>query len=279
MQLKLRLYSEHDRETISRLWNGTFYDTRLHRERFFDDVLPHVHCIITEYYRKPRAMFCLIPATLCGCEAFYLYGLAVDPEYRGLGIATTIMKRLFRWCDENSFLLYVIPHSTRLFRFFKFLDMEPALYYSYHFCKHPRPTPKGTNMIIKDISDDEYLLFRHRYFRMNPGATPCEEFVRFGLRDIRESGGRVARISFGYARFAAVFAVINGCVVLNEALACDEDLDFILPYIQYRYKCRFAISFSWSRDLSEKRFNGFVYCGNKMKYEDICKKYTGEAKC
>lgn len=279
MQLKLREYCEQDRTFIDKLWKENFYDSAEHRNRFFKDVLPFVHCIIGEYYRKPRAVFYLIPAELCGYKAFYLYALSIDSEYRGLGIATAIMKRLYKWCGENDCLLYVNPDSGRLYRFFKYSDMQPALYYSYNCSFDKIATPKGTNLIIKDISDDEYLRYRREYFKMNPGVLLCEPFMRFGLQDIREAGGRVVRICYGYARFAALLTTGKRLVVLNEALACDEDINNVLPYVQWRYRASAATSFSWSRTLKRNRFAGLVWCGNGILYKDICNKYTGESKC
>lgn len=279
LHLKLREYCEEDREFLAQVWSESFYDPIEHRERFFDEVLPSIHCIVGVYYRKPRAALFLIPAELCGYKAFYLYGLSIDSEYRGLGIATAIMKRLYKWCGENDCLLYVNPNSGRLFRFFKYADMQPALYYSFNCTFDKKATPKGTNMIIKDISDDEYLRCRREYLKMNPGVTLCEPFMRFGLQDFRNAGGRVVRISYGYARFAALLDVADNMTVLHEALACDEVINNLLPYLKWRFNTVGAAAISSSRTLSENRFAGLVWCPNGILYKDICNKYTGESKC
>ncbi len=266
LQLNLRLYSEDDKQFMKKLWLESFRDSEEHIERFFETVLPDSYGVIGEYYHKCAAAICLIPAMIGNDKAFYLYAAAVDPAFRERGIMTEIMKRLFEWGENHQYWIFLKSGNLDSARFGVHNGMEKALYYNCISCRKSKATPAGVNMIVRDITDDEYLDCRKSFNGGRQFARWIDSFIKFGLYDFREAGGRVVRIRYGYANFAALLTSVKNCLVLSEALANDADIKSVLPHLLHRFNIPVAISFSPCNELKRLRYSAYIKGYDDKKY-------------
>jgi len=266
MQLKLRLYNQDDVQFMKNLWVDSFEDSRERVDRFFETVLPDSYGIIGEYYHKRVAAFYLIPAMIGKDRALFMFAAAVDPAYRERAIMTTILKRLFQWGEENQYWIFFKCGDLNSSRAGVHNPMEKALYYNCTVCQEPKSTPTGVKTIVKDISDEEYIDLRNQFSGGRRFPRWTESFMKFGLQDFRKAGGKVVRIKYGYANFAALITSVKGCLVLAEAVASEDSIKTVLPHLAYRYNKPLAAAFSASGELKKQYFAGYIRGYGDKKY-------------
>ena len=258
LQLKLRLSTEDDVPFLKALWHTEFGWTEETSECFIEQTFPDSYCIISENYKKPRAALCLIPAYYSGKKTFSVYAVATEAKYRGMGIMSRTIETIMQWCTENECALIEKTNAKSAERFFAHRGMRPALFYDYIATRESKQTREGTKMIVRDISDDDYIAARHEYAAEGKMAEYNDGFMRFLLLKFRRDGGRVLRIAYGYSRFCAMAMFSDKGIVLTEALASHEAVKSVLPFLQHRFKTVVAAAFLPTSEYSDTRHAGLI---------------------
>ncbi len=242
MALRIRLYNEKDKPFMKTLMLDSFHGDKRQIDGFFENVLPDCVCYITTVSKLPVGAVYLVPSQPENDKTFLVYAAAIEKQHRRCGYFTAMMKSIFAKYPDYSFVLKTDSEDSR--SICKNLGMEPAFKYTYVENRKPIATPSSTNMIIREVSDDEYIESRRIAVEKYGGHTWIDSFMKLGLKRIRECGAQAVKISYGGALIYALIGKVGEILVIYESLCEAKELSRVIPHLQYRYNADFAFGTS-----------------------------------
>jgi len=128
-ELTLRRSAPGDEPALKRLWQAVFGDTDEFIDTFFQLLYsPGTACVALSGDRVVSAGYCLPGVTAKGKKCAYIYAVATDPDFRGLGAARRIVRNLTDQAfSEGTDVVATLPASESLTGWYKrVLGMEPV---------------------------------------------------------------------------------------------------------------------------------------------------------
>ncbi len=242
MALRIRLYNEKDKPFMKTLMLDSFSGDKRQINGFFENVLPDCVCYIAAVSKVPVGAVYLVPTENKHDKTFLVYAAAIERQYRRCGYFTAMMKSVFAKYPDYSFVLRTDSEDAR--NICKNLGMEPAFKYTYVENRRSIATPSSTNMIIREVSDDEYIESRRLASEKYGEHTWINSFMRLGLKRIRECGAQAVKISYGGALIYALIGKVGKILVIYESLCEAKELSRVIPHLQYRYNADFSFGAS-----------------------------------
>ena len=152
--------AEADLPAMAEIWRICFGDEPSYIQFFFRRRLPSCLALTARADGKTAGAVYLLPAELYDAgvwrRAYYVYALGVLPEYRGRGIASDMMHRIFGICKEQDAVCFLKPASQSLVEFYKNLGMVPT----YFAAEKRFPAAAETSLAWTSLPAADYAVRR-----------------------------------------------------------------------------------------------------------------------
>lgn len=109
---------EKDREEIVCLWNKVFGDSKKDIDSFLNRYFEYV--LVYKIEEKTVGILTMLPVFADGKKGRYIYAVATDKEFRGLGISTKLLEYANDYIKKNGECFSVlVPAEKSLFDFYQ----------------------------------------------------------------------------------------------------------------------------------------------------------------
>ena len=148
------------------LWKRSFGDTNDYIEMFFKYRFQPAQSLVWLQEGQPVSMLFMLPIRLCSkdvfYEAFYIYAVATDPDYRSKGYSSLLLEAAHQMLKEKKADACLLrPADARLFRFYADRGYQNEFFVneqSYIF-ERPQKTVELKAGLLSEQID-----LRNRYF-------------------------------------------------------------------------------------------------------------------
>lgn len=185
-----------DLSAMAEIWQICFGDKPSYIQFFFRHRLPSAHAFTARTGGKTAGAVYLLPAVLYDGEtrrrAYYVYALGVLPEYRGHGIASAMMRRIFDICKEQSAVCFLKPASPSLAAFYRRLGMIPT-----HFSAEQRFAAAQNTLAWTPLTAEEYAAMRLALPPLPGGVVWDADAIRYAFDENGFCGGFCLRCTVG----------------------------------------------------------------------------------
>ena len=249
--LEFRIAREEDIESVRQLYSRCFSDTPEGTDVFFERIFSPDICYIAFDGGELAAMLCLLPTTINGRRAAYLYAAATREEYRNCGFMRGLVNYAVATCGAE--LCVALPADDGLYDFYKKLGFVEL---SVNTARLPRKTLEA---LAESHGEEElvvggYCGIRNRVLRRN--------FLAWGNSHIEGAfalaeayGGKVIRSNRGYALFYENGEVCEVC----ELICTKENVGYMLADLLAASNCgTFKFRLSPSQDLFDSEPERFA---------------------
>lgn len=158
-----RWAAAQERLQLQELWKCCFGDGYEVSGAFFDAFPPETHTRVISIESRVAAMVSWMPVTVCSDSAelpgAYIYAVATDPQYRGRGLCTALMRETEEIAfSQGAEFAALWPASASLFGFYGAMGYAPAF-----GAKTLRALPTGDALMLTELSPEEYRHLREAY--------------------------------------------------------------------------------------------------------------------
>jgi GNAT superfamily N-acetyltransferase len=243
----MKLSAVEDWAACKALWQQVFGDDDAYVDNFHDHYYKPERVLTLKDEGGLRSMLVLFPMELRWpdgglTKASYLYALATDPEVRGQGYATFLM-RYTDFVLEGDCVPYLttVPAEPSLIEFFgRAADFQPC---------HPIDEAEGECLAPGEVAAErvngaEYLALREGLLADTAHAVYDEEYLEYqnkvatllggGLYRMETAGGPACAVAQLYEGFLDVKELLTPAGCQAEALSA---LCAALPGEKYRVRC------------------------------------------
>lgn len=218
---------------------------------------------------KPVGMGFILPAKLDDEGVFYLYSLAVEPDFRGMGLMTKFLKYARSFTVENKVSkLFLVPQNNELREYYKRRGYEN---FSYFIKRNYAKNEKEIRFNISEMPTAEYIEKRNSYYKMHNISKLC---ILDELSSIEEGGyfnQKVISFPHGYA----VITVNKNMVFVREILTNFIHFDDVIQGLMYNYSVNNAsVLIPVSNDINYSKNEKIPYAmicnlGDNFGYNDV----------
>lgn len=210
---------------IRALWKQCFGDDDAFLDLFFahryhpDDML-----VCVEDDEELVAMLCLFPLTLRTCagalRARYIYAVATEPSWRGLGVSHTLMQTaLTRMQEDGEDVAILVPASDSLFGFYQKQGFQPIFSlqcWEVNACDLPRSD--GT---AQPCGVEAYLRLRNAAFADTSAFAAWDaRALSYIHLSVLQEHGHVLHLQQGAQQGCAVVVMREGVAHVKELALC-----------------------------------------------------------
>jgi GNAT superfamily N-acetyltransferase len=218
--LEFRIARDEDTEAVRALYLRCFDDTPEGAEVFFGGIYSPDICYIAFDGGVLVAMLCMLPTSVNGRKAAYLYAAATDEEYRNCGFMRGLVNYAIATCGAE--LCVTLPAADGLYDFYKKLGFEELS------VNTARLTREDMEKLSAPHDEEElvvggYCGIRNRVLK--------RDFLFWDNRHIENAfalaeayGGKVLRSNRGYALFYENGGVCEVC----ELICTAENVGFMI---------------------------------------------------
>lgn len=249
-----------DNDFLTQLWIKSFNEN--YNQEYLDFVFEKLanykfaHIIVID--DNPVGMGFILPAKLDDESVFYLYSLAVEPDFRGKGLMTEFLQYAKEYARKNNISkLFLVPQNNALREYYKRRGYEDFSC----FVKQTFDRNEWEKKIqVDEISTDEYLLKRNEFFRMYNIPKLCIFNELISIEEGLFFNQKIIRFPQGYA----VLTVENEMIKVREVLMDYIHLDGVIQGLMYyfnRDKASILLSVALAENYSIK---------DKIPYTMIC---------
>lgn len=193
--VQIRIAKEAETADLQKIWYACFDDSADYVDFFFRRRPPDCLTVTAEKNGAAVGAAYLLPASVRDGgalrRAFYLYALGVLPDFRGLGIASEMMRRSFAFAEEEDAVLFLSPASPDLAAYYARLGMTPTYRAKWHRCEAaPQPV---SDLPLTPIGAEEYFAYR----KQTPVSGAVEwdaDAVRYAVAENEFCGGFCLRL-------------------------------------------------------------------------------------
>lgn len=250
--MNIREYTENDIEKLAQLWVNSFYPDTIEFAKMFFEMLPNMgSCVVAEENGKIIAMASVIAGqelqfakSLKKPEVGYIYGVAVDENYRNIGIGKEITRAAYDLAiKREAMIVATLPSSQGLYKYYAdVLGFKTVL-----FRKQLEVEASNIEMTMKCTSTE--------YYMMKEGILSGKTFLRLSNYAM-EFERRLCEMSGG-----GLYASMSGiCSAVKENNVCFI-YDLVSQYpektaasVAYFLNCEKAIYYLPSEDENDIPF-------------------------
>jgi predicted N-acetyltransferase YhbS len=225
---------------IKSLWRKTFGDSEAYLAHYFARMHRDENMLVcTEDDEELVAMMTMLPITLkCGGLSFparYVYAVATDEQWRGLGISTSLMEEALEIMEDNGEAAAIlVPAHFSLFAFYERQGFTTAFYACEEAVDAASlPPPEGR---AEDIDAAALFSMRERAFKDSSlFASWDADTLGYIAESIVNAGGAVVRLLANGDEGHAVAVVENGLCLVKEISLSGMTLAQALSLLHARF--------------------------------------------
>ena len=228
----------NDITELKRMWSTIFGNIGL--ETFFSKLFHTEHCVIVRSDNNIAAMGYLLPAGNIIADSnevpcAMIYSIATLPQYRGLGLGSTVVNALTNAAYDLGYPVTVLhPSEDSLFEYYsrhaKFKDYFYANELTYKnmsdIAKH------RSDLKPEEVSITEYIYLRKELLGNKIHISSDPHLLEYQQKLCDELGGGLFRIGDSCA---TVECQPDGSVYVKELLSADCDVTQVLASLTSRF--------------------------------------------
>lgn len=116
----IRFACESDELEMKELWHACFGDSFSYIDRFFSALFELENTLVYVKENRIASMLFLLPATLGGRNAYYLYAACTHPDFRGVGCMGELIERAAAVAEQRGiFSIALMPAEKSLFDYYE----------------------------------------------------------------------------------------------------------------------------------------------------------------
>ena len=255
-----------DINSLKELWLGIFEEKQIAIDLFFEKNFNDTAFVATDQ-GKIVAILYLLPASVNGVNACYLYGAATDANYRKHGI----MRNLINFSLENSHyeMCVLLPAKSSLYDFYSKLGFE-KLSCNTAIISRVEVSFLAKPYVMQDLIVSNYCGIRNRVLKSD-FLFWNNNHINYAFEYNEIYGAKVIKSNFGYA----VAYEENDVCYVSEIICDDKNAPYMLTDILNEFpskEFRFHLSpnqtfikstpetFGMVKYLSDYRPDN-IYCG------------------
>jgi len=219
---------------LKNVWSVIFGNVGL--DAFFDNLFRPEHCVIARNDNNIAAMGYLLPAgnIVTNSKAVpcaMIYSIATLPQYRGLGLGTTVVNALVNTAYDLGYPVAVLcPSEDSLFEYYRknttFQDYFYANELTYRNMSHM--AEHNSHLALEELSIEEYLKLREKLLDSKTHISSDPSLLEYQQKLCNEFGGGLFRIG---GSCATIECQSDGSVYVKELLTTDCDATQVLASI------------------------------------------------
>ncbi len=228
---------------IRALWKQAFGDS----EAFVSHYFTHMHrdenmLVCTQDDEELVAMMTMLPITLqCGVHSFsarYIYAVATEQSWRGLGISTSLMEHALSWMRDNGDAAAIlVPAHFSLFSFYESQGFSTVFYSSEELIKSSDlPQPEGN---ISDLTAEQLFMMRNRAFEHSALFAKWDiDTLDYTIQSTKRFGGVALHFSCGDGEGYALATIEHDLCAVKELGLFGLDRQAALSLLHKRVKAQ-----------------------------------------
>ena len=235
--IEMRYASKEDIDSLKELYLSSFEEKPEAIELFFKRIFAPENCFIAVDKDELISMVHMLPTTVNGRNARYLYAAATKEEFRGAGIMDGLVKAaLSVYAPEICVTLPADEHLYDYYKRFGFKPLEIAV---------AELSRTEVEAIAKPFEDQElvvenYCGIRNRVLKNN-FLFWNNNHINYAFEYNAFYGAQVIKSNFGYA----IAYEENGVCEVSEFICADDNSPYLLSVLLNSFKCnsfRFRLS-------------------------------------
>lgn len=227
--IEMRYAANGDVNSVKELYAASFDEKPEAIELFFKRIFKAENCYIAIDRGELIAMVHMIPTTINGRHARYLYAAATKEEFRGMGIMNGLVKAALSICaPEICVTLPADDHLYDYYRRFKFksLEINTAVLTRDEAEQLAKPFEE------QELIVDSYCGIRNRVLKDN-FLFWNNNHIDYAFDYYALYGAEVIKSNFGYA----IAIEENGACEVLEFICADGNSPYLLTELLKRFDC------------------------------------------
>ncbi len=209
---------ETDMPDIYNNWEESFGDTKEEITAFFKSAGEDVRVCVIRKDGVVATQLCLLPVTVGGTDAWYLYAVATNPAYREKGLCTQLLKEVAQWLKKQETSGILVPADNNLQAFYKqrgFNEYYPA----------QKVLLRGVGeacIKIEECTVEHYIALRKQAFLGKDSVEVSEKMLRYALEGYLLTGYRLASFYVLQKEYGVLYLETEE-LFLQEITAFDKE--------------------------------------------------------
>lgn len=238
MCFNVRTATQKDIPDMRRIWTGEFGDSPEYVDEFYKTNFDRITVCVQTENDSVIGMLHMIPcevsanSTLQKC--YYVYAVAILPEYRGRGLMKDVFAAAFDKADRENASVILKPANRKLLEYYR--DYGMILNGCWKKTEIPFSAPTGS-ALFSGISDSEYLSMRNAYYADIPHIKWDIAHIAWSAAENRLCGGESIKIEYKGNMYFAMTNNKNGILNITESSLSEKTLREISGDLLQRYQC------------------------------------------
>lgn len=226
--IKLRISEEKDINSLKELFKNVFNENDEALELFFKRIFKPEICYVCYEGEELVSMVYIIPTTLNGRKAGYLYAAATKDEFRGAGIMKGLIHYALSITAQE--VCVTLPASDALYDYYRGLGFKELTSNSAEL------TRSELEVIAKPYEVAElvvggYCGIRNRVLKDN-FLFWNNNFINYAFEYNELYGAKIIKNNFGYA----IAYDEGGCCYVSELICDERNLGFMITDLLSEFK-------------------------------------------
>ena len=210
--------NETDMPDIYNNWEDSFGDTKEEIAAFFTALKEEVQVCVVRKEGVVAAQLCLLPISVGGKEAMYLYAVATNKAYRKKGLCTLLLKKVARWLESQNKCGILVPADISLQAFYHkrgfrhcFIEQRVLI----------QGKPADT-LRIETCTVSRYIMLRKQAFLGKNCVEVSDRMLRYALEGYLQSGYQLGTCLWQEREFGVLYRETDK-LFIQEITVFDEE--------------------------------------------------------
>lgn len=227
--IEYKIAETNDVNSIKELYTSIFKEKQEAVELFFERIFDTSFTYIAKDGEKLVSMLFMLPCSVNGVKACYMFAVATDEKYRGQGTATALIDYALKNTDAQ--LCLTLPASESLYDFyekngFTALNVNTAQLTRAELSSLSKPYPL-TDPVVKGYCGIRSRILKENFLFWN------NKFLDFAFDYYRIYGAKVFKSNFGYA----VAYEEDGVCKVIEMICADDNAPYLITDLLSDFSC------------------------------------------
>lgn len=206
--------------SLKELWLNTFEDIQIAVELFFERKFTDNIAYVATENQQIVSMLYLLPASVNGIKACYLYGAATKETYRGQGIMTKLID--FSLKNTDAEMCVLLPAKESLYDFYGKLGFEKLTCNTAKLTRE-EVTTLAKPYVMQDLIVNNYCGIRNRVLKKD-FLFWNNNHINYTFEYNKIYGAKIIKSNYGYV----IAYEVNDTCFVSELICDDKNAPYIL---------------------------------------------------
>ncbi len=251
---------------LKEIWRECFGDSESYIDFFFENNFNRNKILVWLEDGKPVSMLTLIKASIYinynYVPIWYVYAVATQKAYRGLGISTKLLNFINNPQKNSIFstatvqdddrnkstdiqvpaevaFSMLVPADKGLFSYYKKRGYTD--YFYIQELEILRVDCLANDIVVIDLLPGEYKVLRDTTFKREGYISWDEESISYIICENEFTGGKAQKIIYKDKEYGIIFYVDKSILYVKEITCIDKELNILVQKFMKIYNCKMAI--------------------------------------